>query len=85
MKSLPLEIPLPSIQRCDITLITKVLNEILTEETAELLDRLSGYANYMEATTRSYWSYLDDQYIADENAAHALSIKIRELLRLRNK
>lgn len=84
MQPLPLRIPLPSIQRCDIKTITKVLAEILTEDTAKLLDRLAGYAAWMEQSACGRWSCLDDAYVADEAAALAFAGQIRKLLRGRN-
>ena len=52
----------------------------VTLELAELLERLAGYAAWVEQTACGRWSSLDEQYIADEEAARNLAKHIRELL-----
>ena len=61
--------------------------EILTEETARLLDRLAGHAemayNYCLVGSRSGCN--SGRYLDDEEAAYTLAAKIRELLREKKK
>ena len=61
----------------------KVLAEILTEETAKLLDRLSDSAGmaYEYSLIGSRSGCNSDMYIEDEDAAYELAAKIRELLK----
>ena len=40
----------------------------VTLELAELLERLAGYAAYIEESACGRWSYLDDIYVADERS-----------------
>ena len=87
MKPLPLEIPLPSLQISDnrIINIAKIFAEIITEETAELLDRLADHAEMAYDYSLFGSARNSNIYLEDEEAALALAVKIRELLRLRDK
>ena len=52
----------------------------VTLELAELLERLAGYAAYIEESACGRWSYLDDIYVADESKALTLAKQIRGLI-----
>jgi len=64
----------------------QVFAEILTEDTAKLLERLSDYAGmvYDDSKMNPRTSPNSDTYLDDEEAAYTLAAKVRELLKGRD-